>query len=153
MKKLRSVLLSLCSFVLFTLGFSFPAFAQGGGGPADVIGKVEAPNGVRQYNTLAGSGPEAIGIILFVSNMIKVATIVAGLIVFYNFLMAGFSYITADGDTNAMKKVQEEIKMSIIGIILIVTAYAITAVLSLAIFGDAQFILNPTIEGPVRGTP
>lgn len=149
MKKLRTLFLSVCSVTLSLFGFSTQIYAQGTGTAADIIGKVEPPEGVRQYNKMVGgSGPEAIGIFIFISNMIKVATVVAGLIVFYNFLMAGFNYITADGDANSMKKVMEEIKMSVIGIILIVTAYAITAVISLALFGDANFILNPTIQGP-----
>lgn len=150
MQKLRKTLLTILSLSVTVLGFPSITFAQGAAqvAPGDVIGTVEAPPGVADYNKLVGGGPQDIGIILFASNMLKVGAVVAGLIVFYNFLMAGFNYITADGDSNAMKKVIDEIKSSVIGLILIVTAYAVTAVISLMIFGDANFILNPTIKGP-----
>jgi len=113
---------------------------------ADVFGKITAPTGVDAYNAKATGG---IGILLFLSNVIKVLTIVAGIWVLFNFLMAGYTYITAQGDASAANKVKDQLTNSIIGLAIIVGAYKIIAIVSFFLFGDAGFILNPTIPGPV----
>ncbi len=115
------------------------------GDPNSVFGSVEAPAGVALYDSNSGGD---IGLILFASNLIKIATIVAGIWVLLNFIMAGYTYITSNGDTGAHKKVLEQISMSVIGLVLIVAAYTIAAILGLLIFGRADYILNPQICGP-----
>lgn len=112
-------------------------------GTTDVFGKIEPPAGVDKYN-----GPtNNIGIILFFSNIIRFATVIAGIWVFINFIMAGWIYITSSGDSGAHKKVSEKLTMSVMGIMIIVGAYTIAALLGLIIFGDAKYILSPTLKG------
>jgi len=41
--------------------------------------------------------------------------------------------------------------MSILGMILIVTVYAVAGILGTVFFGNSLYLLNPTITGP--GTP
>lgn len=147
--------LSFLSFVALALVFSPTAFAaSGGGNPLQTIfGSVSPPPGVAQYNDLVGGvvgGPdgERIGLFIFVSRAIQVFTIVAGLIVFFNFIIAGFTYISSEGNPKAHEEVKNRLTYSVIGLIIIVCAYTIIALLSLLIFGDASFILNPQIAGP-----
>jgi len=109
-----------------------------------VFGIIEAPEGVVKYANLDGG----IGLIGFISNLIKVGTLVAGLWVLYNFIKAGFILLKSGGDTSAYGKVSQELTMSVVGLVVIVAAYAITGVVSLIVFGDAGYILNPTISGP-----
>jgi len=122
----------------------------------DIVGKVTPPKGVAEFNTQAGGG-DAIGLLIFVSNMIKLVTIVAGVIVLFNFISAGFEYVTSAGDASAANKVRDKITMSIIGLIIIVGSYTVIALLSVVFFGDPGYILNPKISGPsappVPGVP
>lgn len=111
----------------------------------DVFGTIEPPPGVDKYNTAAGAG--GIGLILFFSNLIRFATVIAGIWVFVNFILAGWIYITSSGDTGAHKKVSEKLTMSVMGIMIIVGAYTVAALLGLVIFGDAKYILSPTLKG------
>jgi hypothetical protein len=116
------------------------------------FGTIDAPPGVENFNNQAktqSGGTVNIGIIIFVSNMIKLATILAGILVFFNFILAGFTYITSPGDSSAQNKMRDQITYSVLGLVLIVAAYTIIAVLSLIIFGRADYILNPEIVGPV----
>ncbi len=106
-----------------------------------VFGPIEAPQGVSQLNDDAGG----IGLLLFISNMIKMLSIVAGIWVMFNFVIAGFTYITSAGDSGAYSKIGEKLSFSVTGLLLIVAAYTITGVISLLIFGDATYILNPDI--------
>ena len=112
----------------------------------DIFGTIEPPPGVNSYigeSTLRGAG-----LILFVSNLIKVFTIVMGVWILINFLIAGYTYITSQGDTSAHGKVRDRLTMSVIGLVIIVSSYTISAVIGLVFFGDAGFILSPTISGP-----
>jgi hypothetical protein len=110
----------------------------------DVFGNVTPPPGVAAYDAQAGG----IGLVLFASNLIRLGTIIAGIWVFFNFITAGYEYITAAGDTGSHKKVQEKLTMSVMGLVIIVMAYTVAGVLGLIIFGDASYILNPKICGP-----
>jgi hypothetical protein len=112
----------------------------------DVFGRINAPAGVDKYNAQA-VGAGGIGLMLFVSNLISLSTIIAGIWVFINFIMAGWIYITSSGDSAAHKKVGEKLTMSVMGIVIIVAAYTITALISLIVFGDAKYILSPTLKG------
>lgn len=108
------------------------------------FGQIEAPEAVARYDTAAGG----IGLLLFFSNVFQLATVIAGLWVLLNFVLAGFHYITGQGDSGAHKKVREQITNSIIGLIIIVVSYTIVALLGLLFFGNAAYFLNPELRGP-----
>ena len=112
-----------------------------------IIGTVSPPPGVDKFNSNPGA-VNNIGIVVFVSNMIKVATVIAGVWVLFNFIAAGYTYITESGNANAATKVKDQITMSVQGLVIIVAAYTIIAVISFLLFGDAGFILNPTLPTP-----
>lgn len=128
---------------LTTLALAAPSPAAGDG--ADIFGTIEAPAGVAAYNDQAGTG--GLGLMVFFSNVVRLISIVAGLWVFVNFLMAGFTYVTAAGDSGATKKVYDKIIMSVIGLVIIASSYTIAGVASLLLFGRADFILNPSLIG------
>lgn len=112
-----------------------------------IFGTIERPAGVAQFDSLTGA-EDGIGLIIFISRLIQIGTIVAGIWVMLNFILAGYDYITSAGDTGAAKRVTDRITMSVIGLLIIVAAYSLTAIVSLLIFGDASYILNPQICGP-----
>src|SRR5579859_8143697 len=93
----------------------------------DFLGKVAPPPGVDQFNSNSAGG---IGIILFISNIIKLATIIAGIWVLFNFITAGYIYITSGGDSAANNKVKDQLTSSVLGLIVIVGAYTIIALIS-----------------------
>lgn len=120
------------------------------GDPIDVddsiFGVIEAPTGVDKLNAQSESG---IGLILFVSNIIKLITIIAGVWTMFNFIFAGFNYVTDNGKSGSMEKIGEKLTMSVIGLAIIVASYTIAAVIGLILFGDATFIINPQIPSAI----
>lgn len=114
-----------------------------------VFGTVAPPPGVEQFNQAAGGGPEAIGILIFVSVLIRLATVVAGLYVLFNFITAGFEYITA-GDSKANQKVKDKLTSSFLGLVIIVASYVIIGVAGTIFFGRADYFINPTVCGPLE---
>ncbi len=110
---------------------------------SDIFGTVEPPAGVAGYD----AGAE-IGLLSFIATLIDVATVVAGIWVFINIVLAGYTYITSSGDTGAHGKVRDRITMSVMGLVIIAFAYLFAAVIGLIFFGNADYFLNPTIQGP-----
>jgi len=114
---------------------------------SDIIGTVKKPPGVEAFDLAAGGG-DNIGLLIFISNLIRIGTIIAGIWVLFNVVTAGWTYITGAGDSNQTQKVNDILTNSVLGLIVIVAAYTIAALIGLLFFGDAQFFLNPTIPTP-----
>jgi len=109
-----------------------------------VFGSVSPPPGVADYDDAAGG----IGLIPFFSNLIRIITIAGGIFVMINILYAGWIYISSSGDASAHEKVANTVTYSVIGLAIIVFSYSAAAIAGMIFFGDATFILNPTICGP-----
>ena len=83
----------------------------------------------------AGAGAENL-----ISTTIGFITLVAGIAFLLYLIIAGFNWITAGGDPEKVKKAQANITNAILGLIIIVIAYAVTSVIG-SIFGFS--ILSP----------
>jgi hypothetical protein len=93
------------------------------------------------------TGPNG-GLILFLTNILRLVFVVAGIYAFINFILAGFQFMSAGGDTKAISAAMSRIYNSLIGLVLVVASFALAALFSQIIFGKADFILNPKIWGP-----
>lgn len=115
----------------------------------NLFGQVSPPPGVSNFIKQAGdSGQYGGGLIVFITNMLKVVTIVAGLFSLFNIISAGYTYLTSSGNPKATEQAMNQLFMSLIGLIVIVGSYTIVAIVSLLLFGKADFILNPTLPTP-----
>lgn len=109
---------------------------------AGTFGTIKSP--------ITGYGDVGTGLPTFVTNVITIIFAAAGLFAFFNLMIAGFSYITAAGDTKKIEAATYSINMSLIGLVVMVGAAALTGIISYLLFGDAGAILSPTITGPGR---
>lgn len=113
------------------------------------IGGVAPPEGVIQFNNRvvahAGLTDKTIGIFYFVTAGLRLFFIIAGLLVFGNFIYSGFIYITQAGDSKAHTLVRERVTFSIVGLVVMVSAFIVASLAGAIVFGDAGFILNPSI--------
>ena len=107
---------------------------------AGIFGSVTNP--IDKYGSVNGGLPK------FVSNIITVIFVGAGLFAFFNLMFAGFSYITSNGDQKKLETALASINMSLTGLVIMVAAAAVTGIVSFILFGDATAILSPTIKGP-----
>lgn len=106
-----------------------------------IFGEVSPPPGVDKF----GGGTQGGGLIIFISNMIKVITVIAGLFGMFNVISAGYSYLSSSGNPKAAEEASNKMTMSLIGLIIIIGSFTITAIVGLILFGDAAYILNPKI--------
>ena len=108
--------------------------------PTDVIGTVTSPLSGK-YASITGFGD-------FLSNLIKVAFIAGGLYALVNFLLAGFQFLSSQGDEKKVADAWTKIYNSLIGLVVMAAAFVIISLISWIIFGKADWILNPVITGP-----
>jgi hypothetical protein len=95
------------------------------------------------YQGIAGGG-----IIVFLTNILRLVFVAAGIFAFVNLILAGFQFIGAGGDPKAISAAWAKIWQSLLGLILVVGSFALAALFGYLLFGDAGFILNPSIYGP-----
>jgi len=107
------------------------------------IGTIETPPGVDLYQKASGVD---IGIIFFISMLIKFAVIVLGIWAAFNFFLAAYTYLNSKGDPANHEKVTKAITNTVMGLVMLMSIYIIAAIFSLIFFGDAGYILSPTLE-------
>ena len=108
---------------------------------APIFGQVQNPLAGTSYGNLGGVG-------LFITNIIRLLFVVAGIYALFNFLIAGFEYINAGGDSKRLEKAWSRIWQSLMGLVIMVASFAIASLFGYLIFGPGFSILNPVIYGP-----
>ena len=134
MQKLLSI--TLKTFLLLSLTFMFmssQAYAQLIGDIANPLDSY--PEGYTQAT-------------YFLSLVLRLVTIAAGIYALINFVIAGIGFISAGGNPEAVQRSWAKIYQTLIGISVVVLSYALAGVLGLLLFGSANAILSPTIYGP-----
>jgi hypothetical protein len=110
------------------------------------VGTIAAPPGVDKYNAAAQAQGADIAIVYFMSNMIKLFTVVAGIWVILNGILAGYYFVQSSGDAGTYEKARNQITQSAIGLAMIVLSYMFTGLVGLLFFGDAGIFLNPRLK-------
>ncbi len=90
---------------------------------------------------------EAFGLIDFLGNILRLAFLIGGFLVLIKIFLAGFAYITAGGEPKKLEQAWANIWQSIVGMLIMVSAFVLTAIVGKILFGDPLFILNPFLYG------
>ncbi len=116
------------------------AFAQ----TENVFGSItsKVPNKYGDINT---SGK---GLALLIGNGLRLFFVVAGMLAFLNFVIAGFQYMMAGGDAKAIQSAWDRIWYSLLGLILMVGSFALAVLFGYLIMGDPFFMLRPQVYTP-----
>lgn len=112
-----------------------------------IFGTIQNPLG----NQFSGAAPYAsikTGLPLLITNGVRLTTVISGLWMFANLLAAGIGYIGSNGEPEKINKLWAMIWQSLLGLGIIVSAFAVTGVISQLLFGDSGAMLNPVIYGP-----
>jgi len=109
--------------------------------PMPVIGKIELPSFFKYDFATGGLGK-------FLNNIFILITAGAGIFALFNFIMAGYAYMSANGDEKKVEQAWSKIWQSVIGLTIVGGAFLIAALAGWILFGDPGFILHPKIYGP-----
>ena len=105
-----------------------------------IFGNITAPSQLSKYSS---AGTQGQGLFLFLSNLIKLAGVIAGIMLVFNFIFAGYMYISANGDPKKTEQAWTKIWQSILGLVIVAAAFTLAAVIGRLTGID---ILNPTIN-------
>lgn len=107
-----------------------------------VVGRIDPPGPVGSYGGVEG------GLGKFLNNIFMLLTVGAGIFALFNFIMAGYTYMGAKNDKEKIANAGAMIVNSLIGLLIIASAFVIAALAGQILFGHWDFILNPKIYGP-----
>ncbi len=103
------------------------------------------------FDTLAPGkypGTEGQGLITLSNSLLKFVIVMAGLYAFWNFIAAGYGFMSAGDDAKAVGKAWNKFTLSILGLTFVAGSFVLAAIFGYLIFGDAMTIISPTIYGP-----
>lgn len=109
----------------------------------EIIGTINNP--LTKYGAFDEKNAGLIGLF---TNVLRLVFVVAGIYALLNFIIAGYQYMTAGGDSKALSAAWSRIWQTLVGLIIVVGSFALAALFGYLIFGDATFILKPAIYGP-----
>lgn len=133
-------MLSKVLFAVLFLPFFSPVIAFAEEKPLD-LGKIEGlgPLGIIVNAVLSEKSvnPASFRLVQILSMIIGIITILSGVWFLIQILLAGFNIISGSGDKNKVQEAQHKITNSIIGLTVVVAAYALTS-----LFGKILGITN-----------
>lgn len=91
------------------------------------------------------TGEKGQGFFDFLSNIFKFAAVAGGIYMIVQIILAGFDYISASGDTKKTEAAWSKIWQSILGLLIISSAFIIAGIVGRFTGID---ILNPKVTGP-----
>lgn len=110
-----------------------------GGGPSTLFGKITEPQELQKFNVQSG------GIGKLLNLVFQVLIIVGGIYAIFNFILAGYAFLSAGDDPKKAAAAWAKIYQSAIGLLFMAGAFLLAALFSQLIFGDWHTILNPSI--------
>lgn len=110
---------------------------------ATIFGKIKPPDYIQDYNNDHGSG-----LITLLNNILNLMIVGAGIFALFNFIIAGYEFISAGGDSQKINDAWNKIWQSILGLIIVAGSFTLAAIFGKLIFNDFGAIINPKIKGP-----
>lgn len=108
----------------------------------DPVGKIIPPNTTPGIDPSTG---KLIGIVSFLNTILKLVFIAAGIWAFFNFIIAGFVFMSAGGDAKKVASAWDRIWQSLLGLVIIVSSFLVAAIVGLILLGDPGAIINPSL--------
>jgi hypothetical protein len=106
---------------------------------AQIFGNVNPPPGVSEYSD---------GLTLFISNIVKLLIVGAGIYALFNLVTAGYAFMSAGGDPKKIADASAKIWQTLVGLLVAAGAVVLAAIFGRLIFGNANALLQITIYGP-----
>ncbi|MFC1789903.1 hypothetical protein ACFLZP_00245 [Patescibacteria group bacterium] len=112
---------------------------------AQVLGNVQNPWDQLNPNYPAEGGK---GLIILFTNLVRLIIVVAGIYTFLNMIMAGYEFLSTEGNPEKIVKAWNKIWHSMVGLLIVAGSFALAALLGFLIFNNVTAILSPVIYGP-----
>jgi len=104
------------------------------------FGRITPPEAIAKY-----SDNPAGGIGNLIQTVVWVLIIGAGIYALFNFILAGYAFLSAGDDPKKVTGAWAKIWQTALGLGVAAAAFVLAAIFGQLIFGKWDFILNPTI--------
>jgi hypothetical protein len=98
--------------------------------------------------SLTNASTQGQGLITILNNILRTAVVMAGIYVLFNFIIAGYQFISAGGEPKNVAKAWEKIWQSMLGLLIIAGSLVLAAIVGFLIFGDVTILIEPRIFAP-----
>jgi len=113
-----------------------------------IFGEIVNPFQVLAPTTDLATSGSGEGIIIIVTNLVRLSMILAGVYTLINLILAGYGFLSAGGDTKLIQKSTERIWRSVLGLIIVASSIMLAAIIGYVVFKDPLIIINPKIYTP-----
>lgn len=107
------------------------------------FGKVAPPIGVNSFG-----GGNIDGVQIFITVLLRTMIVGAGLYGLISILIAGYTFMSAGGDSKRIEAAWGRIWQTILGLAFAAGSFVIAAILGILLFNDRNAILQLRIFGP-----
>jgi len=104
------------------------------------IGNIIPPMPIRRFGPVANG---ALG--RFIQLFFDILIIAGGIYAVFNFILAGYSFLSAGSDPKKVSDAWRKIWQTMIGLLFMAGAFLLAAIVGRLIFGDATFLIDPII--------
>ena len=98
-------------------------------------------------NTAAGGDPfygdlSSLALITFLNNVVALITVIAGIWTMFNFISAGYLFLSSSNEPQKLAAANNKILQSVIGLAIVAAAYVIAGILGFILFKDSTKLLK-----------
>src|SRR3989344_7376598 len=105
-----------------------------------IFGKIEPPEALARFGSV-----ESGGIGNFLNVIFKLIVVIAGVYALINLLVGGYGFMEAADDPKKVAAAWARISQTFFGLAFTAGAFLLAAIFGQLIFGNVNFILNPSI--------
>jgi hypothetical protein len=110
---------------------------------AQVFGTIDPPQGVAGF-----AGGSVGGIPILINIIIKTLIVIASIYAVFNFVLAGYAYLSAAGDSKRIADASSKIWQTVIGLVVASGSVMLAGLVGKILFRDYNAILQIKIFAP-----
>lgn len=108
-----------------------------------IFGEISKPSVFSGYDVIDTEGK---GLSNLISSIVAIIITLAGIFVLVNFILAGYAYLSANGQPQKLADANNKMFQSLIGLLIIAAGYVIAMAVGYIFFQDAGFLLHPIFQ-------
>ncbi len=103
-------------------------------------GQVNPPAAIKQFADNA-KGPGG-GLVILLNNLLRLMIVGAGFYALVNFILAGYQFFSAAGDSQKVSQAWAKIWQTLLGLVVVAASFLLAALVGLLLFGKPTMFLQ-----------
>ena len=115
-----------------------------------IFGKIVPPKAIERLTPAGWEAGHPSGLIVLFNNVLHLLIVAGGIYALLNFIIAGYSFMSASNDPKKIDLAWAKIWQSMVGLLIIAVSFVLAALIGKLLFGSTRAILEPEIYGPLN---